>query len=597
MLHQKSEHESNLSKSISLNNYPATLKSIEQKEKGQNLTINFNYEGRKLNAIVKSNKIIDTLKNFIGYQILVNAELTKNIVQEEYESFNYSKYLNWQHLSYTGQLHSVDLSKQNKESFNLLNSSASCNYKVQEIFLQHIKDSSLAYLLIAILIGDKSHVSENVKQQFIATGTAHILAVSGMHIGILYAILKFLFSMISLKNKKWNSFKSAIIILAVWAFAFISGLGASVLRASVMFSLLELGLQLKRSSDSINIICGTAFIMLFYNPCMCYDVGFQLSFFAVLSIILFYPLLRRILVSTNSKINYLLETVNVSLAVQFLVTPISIYYFNCFPTYFLLSNLIWVPLSFLLMLVGLGIIFFHYIFLLASDLFGLFSEYCLKLGLKVFELLENLPYYQLTDLFIFPIQALFLILCILNIHWWIKGHNSKFLFLSISTLICYQLSPIIIGKLLSSKNELVVYKRKTDPLLDFHIGTNIIRIARPDYNPLQLTYYQKLFPYHSLQIYYTNFHEQFILNNIGDDLGNNKIKLAVDSISEPAKDYKFLFIQNKKFKPEELCEYAIDSIILLPYANFRTKLYYSKIKDQIDSKIWILDYRTVNIDL
>ena len=171
---------------------------------------------------------------------------------------------------------------------------------------------------------------------------------------MLYVIVSFIFRFIPLPKKfKW--IKSVLTILSIWCFAFICGGGASIIRAVVMFTLWEIGIHLKKYADSINILCATAFIMVVLDPCTLFDIGFQLSVAAVLSIILFQSF-QKIWHGSNKITNHIAENLWITISVQILIIPLTLYYFHQFPTYFIPANIIWIPLSFLLMVCGLMII-------------------------------------------------------------------------------------------------------------------------------------------------------------------------------------------------------------------------------------------------
>ncbi|MEO6692744.1 MAG: ComEC/Rec2 family competence protein, partial [Saprospiraceae bacterium] len=595
-IHLTSYHSSEIQTEFYANNLLANIESIDSKEKHSNIRIHFNYQSREVDALLKYKKVDDSIKYFIGKNVLVSGNFQKVIAHEEFESFNYSEYLIHQHIHYIGNIDSLTVLSDNEQCFNINQLASSCNLHIQKIIIKFIPDESLAHLMIAIILGDKSKVSEKIKQQFIATGTAHILAVSGMHIGILYAILNCIFSFLALKFMWFKKIQSPTMLGLIWIFALITGLGASVLRAAVMFSLFEIGINLKRVSDSINIICGSAFLILFYNPCMIYDIGFQLSFFAVLSIILFYSILKRWFKSSNKYINYFLDIVNVSLAVQFLVTPISVYYFQSFPTYFLISNLIWVPLSFALMLSGLALLATSYVFQPLSIFFGLISKWCLLVGIMVFDFIEKLPFHQLSDILLFPEQAILLIMAILSINIWISHSKKMFLFVSIILLIVSNIYPMAKIILSSSKEEIIVYKHKADPLLDLHFNYNIISIVSSESDTIKKTYFQKthfLENHSTINLANTN---QFIFTFPANNSQPSRT-IAIDSLNISNPKYNYLFIRNKIFPPEILCSYNVEHIFILPNTSHKIKTYYSKNKNQYDSQLTISEFLTQKIPL
>ncbi len=209
-------------------------------------------------------------------------------------------------------------------------------------------------LLLALLTGNKSELSREDKELFTRSGTAHLLAVSGLHVGILLSFVMLL----SLPGYYFDLKKKYIYGLAVvsiWAFAVFTGGSASVLRASLMTSIFLLAKIFAKKVDIFNVIGISMYILLWINPVLALDIGFQMSFAAVLGIVILFPLLRDCF-SPNSKyllIKYLYDSTLVSLSAQLGVMPLTLYWFGTFPMYFLPANLFVVPLIFLIFYTGL----------------------------------------------------------------------------------------------------------------------------------------------------------------------------------------------------------------------------------------------------
>ena len=199
-------------------------------------------------------------------------------------------------------------------------------------------------VLSALTVGDKENLSEDIRETYSITGASHVLALSGLHIGFLYALLFFLLSLIW---KRWSYFKPFglfLIILFLWGFAFLTGLSSSVVRSVIMFSLLAISSLQPEKPLTLNTLAATAFLMLLYNPLWLFDVGFQLSFVAVASILLIQPKLY-ILLSVRHRISrYIWGLLTVSIAAQIGTAPLVILYFSRFSTHFLLTNLWVIPM-------------------------------------------------------------------------------------------------------------------------------------------------------------------------------------------------------------------------------------------------------------
>ena len=207
-------------------------------------------------------------------------------------------------------------------------------------------------VLSALTVGDKDDLSEDIIETYSVTGASHVLALSGMHIGFLYALFWFLFSPLWKHFRFLKPILLLVIILLLWGFAFLTGLSPSVVRSVVMFSILALSCLQTEKPLSANTLIITAFCMLLYNPCWLYDVGFQLSFTAVAAILIFYSKLYALYPSSHRIIKKLWGLMCVSIAAQIGTAPLVLLYFGRFSTHFLITNLWVIPMVSIVMYAG-----------------------------------------------------------------------------------------------------------------------------------------------------------------------------------------------------------------------------------------------------
>jgi len=215
-------------------------------------------------------------------------------------------------------------------------------------------------VLAALTLGYTDDLQPDLKASYSATGAMHILSVSGMHVGVVYIVMAFLLGFLN-KTQRQKVFKGLFIMLFLWAYAFLSGMSAAVIRATLMFSFVALATCFERKSQIYNTIFGSAFFMLLYNPNFLYDVGFQLSYSAVLSIIFFQPILGKLYKPSNKVSRFAWEMFSVSIAAQLGTMPFTLYYFQQFPNYFLLTNIIAIPLSSLVIYLAIGLLMTSFI--------------------------------------------------------------------------------------------------------------------------------------------------------------------------------------------------------------------------------------------
>jgi competence protein ComEC len=209
-------------------------------------------------------------------------------------------------------------------------------------------DGSVYTVVAAMALGDKSQLTQDLRETYAVTGASHVLALSGLHLGIIYTLLSLL-----LNRRRWQVVSQVVIIVCIWLFVFLVGMSASVVRSAVMltvYALLSLG---HRDKMSVNTLAFAAIVMLLFNPRSLFDIGFQLSFMAVLAILLFYPLFNGVwsqaFLLDHRVFRWGWTMVAVSCAAQIGVAPLIAYYFGRFSNYFLLTNFIVVPAATLIL--------------------------------------------------------------------------------------------------------------------------------------------------------------------------------------------------------------------------------------------------------
>ena len=247
----------------------------------------------------------------------------------------------------------------------------------REVLLERFAEAGLAddtYAIVAAMVlGDKSALSRDIKDTYSITGASHVLALSGLHLGIIYVLLSML-----VVGRRWRFITQILIILSIWAFVFLVGMPTSVVRAAVMltvYALLALG---HRNKMSVNTLAFTAIVMLLFQPSALFTVSFQMSFMAVLSILLFVPLFERAFsaeyLMTHRCVKWLWGMVTVSFAAQIGVAPLIAYYFGRFSSWFLLTNFIVIPAAMLILYLSLLVLLIPQLaFLLVQVVNGLNS--------------------------------------------------------------------------------------------------------------------------------------------------------------------------------------------------------------------------------
>jgi competence protein ComEC len=210
-------------------------------------------------------------------------------------------------------------------------------------------------IIQALVLGEKKDISKQLYEEYAAAGAVHILAVSGLHVGILFYILGFVFN--PLKRWKYGAIlHSIIIVVLLWGFALLSGLSPSVTRAVTMFSFFALAQILARRTSSINTLFLSFLTLLIINPMWLFQVGFQLSYLAVFFILWLNPLLYKVTYSKHKILRKAKGIIGVTISAQLGVLPLSLYYFHQFPGLFLLTNIVVLPALSIYMVGGIIIV-------------------------------------------------------------------------------------------------------------------------------------------------------------------------------------------------------------------------------------------------
>ena len=253
----------------------------------------------------------------------------------------------------------------------------------------HIEGDEFA-VLAALTLGYTDALQPDLRASYSATGAMHILSVSGMHVGVVYVVMAFLLSFLN-KNQRQKVIKTIFISLFLWGYAFLSGLSPAVVRATLMFSFVAVATCFERKSQIYNTIFMSAFFMLLYNPNFLFDVGFQLSYSAVLSIIFFQPIIGKLYIANNKYSKAVWDLFSVSLAAQLGTMPFTLYYFQQFPNYFLLTNFVAIPLSTIVIYLAMALLMTSFVPYLSAVV-----AFLLKWSLWLLNFLivwvQNLPY-------------------------------------------------------------------------------------------------------------------------------------------------------------------------------------------------------------
>lgn len=346
----------------------------------------------------------------MGEELWVRSRISPPVSARNFDEFDYARYLIRKGISGTGFVASghwqFSECRKEKEGIATVLYRLAASYRTQIENLYRrlgIEGDELA-VLSALTLGDKTDLSESVRESYSVAGVSHVLALSGLHVGLLYALAFFLLRPLLLGGQSGRFLRSLLLILLLWLFAFFTGLSPSVVRSAAMFSIWALADLCGRQSFSLNTLALTAWLMLLVRPVWLFDVGFQLSFAAVLSILLFQPFLYRLCPVRHRAGTYLWGLVSVSVAAQLGTAPLVLFYFSRFSTHFLLTNLLVVPLVTLILYAAV-------VLLLLTPMSGLQAVAAVGLEkmLRMLNLLvrwvEQLPYASVDGIWLYPLEV------------------------------------------------------------------------------------------------------------------------------------------------------------------------------------------------
>jgi competence protein ComEC len=311
-------------------------------------------------AYAKQNSGFDTLA--IGDELVFQGLIRPFETPINPEQFDYGAYLKRHGISGMVFLNKENTTVFRPENipFDLILQFKKLQHHMVAILGRYGMSKSELGVASALILGYRSNIDPNVKKEYADAGVVHILAVSGLHVGIIYLVFEWLLSLL-FKNKNWARWKLIILLFLLWSYAGITGFSPSVLRASTMFTFLAIGKEFQRYGSIYNMLAFSAVLLLIFDPSLLFEVGFQLSYIAVIGIALFFKPIHNLWFIKNKFLDKIWSLAAVSVAAQIATFPLAIYYFNQFPTYFLVSNILIIGLATVSLYTGLAAIAFSWL--------------------------------------------------------------------------------------------------------------------------------------------------------------------------------------------------------------------------------------------
>lgn len=427
----------------------------------------------KASGIVLVN--VDTTRQLAIDDVLyINTDLREiNKVLNPHQ-FDFKKYMYKQQV-----YHQVFLSENNslilKPQKTLYGIAANIRNRINITLVKRSISKENLSVINALLLGQRQAISKDTYKSFTKSGAIHILAISGLHIGLLMLLLGILFKPLSY-FKSGKILIPILIIVLLWIYAFITGMSASVMRAVTMFSLVTVAMYSNRVANTYNTLVISAFLLLLFNPFYVFDIGFQLSYSAVFGIVWIKPLFDNIWKPKYYISRKLWDVFTVTLSAQFGILPLSLFYFHQFPGLFFISNIVIIPLLGILLGIGILTLVFAYFGWIPNLLFETF-EMCIASLVSFVQFISSKEAFVFTKI---PFNGFSLICWYVFIISFIllwKRYSYKRLLFALSSVICVQLT-YLYNKQDSQSSEFVVFNQYKTTLIAHKKGSQLNYAAK-----------------------------------------------------------------------------------------------------------------------
>ncbi|OXA92868.1 ComEC/Rec2 family competence protein [Flavobacterium hercynium] len=323
---------------------------------------------------------------------------------------------------------------------------------------------------LALILGQKQDLSPETVKNYQYSGAAHILSVSGLHVGFIMLFILFLLKPIP-NTPKGSLTKLIILITSLGAFAILSGLSPPVLRSVIMFSFIAIADHLRRGRNIYHTLLVSAFIILLFQPYFLFEVGFQLSYIALFSILWLQPLLKNLWEPQNKVLHYIWEALTVSFAAQIGTFPICLYYFHQFPCLFFVTNIVILPFLSFIMIIGIAVMLIA-AFTRCPEFLIIALEKLITVLNLITQHIASYESFIIREIsFSFDYTIAFYLFLISTIIWLKKPTHNK-LFITLGTVILLQLTFIRSKKRTSEQQELIVYNTNKNTNITEKYGRN-----------------------------------------------------------------------------------------------------------------------------
>ncbi|MDR1198874.1 MAG: ComEC family competence protein [Prevotellaceae bacterium] len=426
----------------------------------------------KAMAYLPADGISNTLK--LGDVLMLNTTFSANSSPGNPEEFNYSYYLARRNFFASTFVTANNYKKTGHENLWFRKAILNIQTAMFDCFSKTGIEGDNFAVLRALIIGDKDLLSDEIVSAYSVAGAMHVLAVSGLHVGLVYSVLFFLLSIVN-KRRFGKFIRIGLVFFGIWLYAALAAFSPSVCRACVMFSFVLFGDLFGKKVNIYNSLAASAFFLSLVNPYNIFEVGFQLSYCSVIAIVYFQPLIYKTIYIRNKILKYIFALAAVSIAAQIGTLPITIFYFHTFPNYFLITNVLIIPLVTVIMFTVAATLIVSWV-PLVGILTGKFLDISVSIANSITKNIEMLPYSLSENIYMDISQVCILIAAFIFLAFNIAFGNKKAL---IAVFCCF----VIFCGMISlheierqNRLQMTVYNTKGSSFISFVEGQNSINI-------------------------------------------------------------------------------------------------------------------------
>lgn len=515
--------------------------------------------GRLLLYVAKTSKI--TLP--IGTELVLQGPLYPIPKSYNPYQFDYANYLEKQNI-----WHQVYLQKNDIQVVRLHQNSGyyleQLRNSLRHSFDLHAFDSKTIALLDALLLGQRVALDKETLTDYTNAGVIHVLAISGLHISVLYFFLIFILR--PLRSFRFGKVLELLLVLLVlWLFALLTGLPASVTRAVTLFSFMSVGAYFNRSKSLYNAMAVSALLILMFSPNTLFDIGFQLSYAAVLSIVLLQPFYKIVPVTQNKIVRYFIDMICVSIAAQIGVLPLCLYYFNQFPALFLLANLIIIPLSSFVLLYGIILLALNFTIPSVALYLGKPLAFSIQYMNTYIHWIAHFKWGVISNISFSGVMVVMLYFTLFSLVYGMYSKKGKAISYIVISIFLFQWSYLAVKWNENESSECIVFNEK-NTLIGIKNNNSVIAYTDvPEEHKVTLQHYLRGTFSDTLQVFplqnVLSFHQKRIL--VIDSVGIYKIS---------RKPTVVILTQNPKINLERLINMAQPKLIIADKSNYKKNI-------------------------